>query len=81
MKREKVQRKKPYLEGFLKREEEKKWSFHVVGQGQREGELKGGRGTLWEDKARAEGVEALLGDGMQHSSGPSSASWFYLLTK
>lgn len=47
------------MEGFLKREEGKKGIFHVVGQGQREGELKDGRETLWEDKAMAEGVEVL----------------------
>lgn len=52
-----------------------------MGQRQQEGELRGGRETLWEDKATAEGLEALLGDGMQHSSRPGVISWFYLLTK
>lgn len=50
-------------------------------KGSKRGELRGGRETLWEDKAMAEGLEALLGDGMQHSSRPSVISWFYLLTK
>ena len=73
---------KPFLNGILKREEKKKWIFHVAGQGQQEEEPKGGRGTLqWEDKAMTEGLEGLLGAGMQYSKGPSAVSWFYLLTK
>lgn len=59
----------------MKREEKKKWIFHVVSQGQQEGEPKGGRGTLrWGEKATAEGLEGLLGAGMQYSKGPSAVS-------
>lgn len=72
---------KALLGGIFKEGGEKEGIFRVVGQGQREGELKGGRETLREDKAMAGGVEVLWGDGMQQSSGPSAVSWFYLLTK
>lgn len=72
---------KSLLGGIFKEGREKDWFFCVVGKGQREGELKVGRETLWEDKAMDGGVEALWGDGLQQSSRPSAVSWFYLLTK